>query len=64
MDIQGRLPVVLCTLHNFIRVHDPGDEIEMQELEIMDYLDKGAPHTDPLAEPAREDSSQNQAIAV
>jgi hypothetical protein len=65
MDIQGRLPVALCTLQNFIRVHDPGDEVEMRE--IVDHLDGGIPQADPFipaAEPAGADSSRNQAIAV
>ena len=41
MDIQGRLPTALCTLHNFIQTHDPDGEIEMEDHDIgMDIVDE------------------------
>jgi hypothetical protein len=26
MDIQARIPAALCTIHNFIRIHDPAED--------------------------------------
>ena len=47
MDIQSRLPTALCTLHNFIRTHDPDDETEIQEIG-MDIADKDVPQAEPF----------------
>lgn len=27
MEIQARIPAALCAIHNFIRIHDPAEEI-------------------------------------
>jgi hypothetical protein len=27
MEIQARIPAALCAIHNFIRVHDPAEEV-------------------------------------
>lgn len=34
MVMQARLVHALCTLHNFIRVHDPSDDMEISQEEI------------------------------
>jgi hypothetical protein len=39
LDIQARIPVALCTIHNFIREHDP-DEGELFAQEISGDHDK------------------------
>jgi len=47
MDIQARIPPALCTIHNFIRIHDP-EELENTE-EDVSYDDNVSGHTGELA---------------
>jgi hypothetical protein len=64
MDIQNRLPAALCALHNFIKIHDPDDPIEMQE---MDNENEDVPLMIPEVEPEAgggAGANQNQAIAL
>lgn len=64
VDIQSRIPAALCALHNFIRTHDPDDEIEMQEIG-MDEDVPGPFIPGPAVEPeAGGGTSRNQAIAL
>ena len=65
LDIQSRLPAALCSLHNFIRTHDPDDETE----EIGADIDPGdedipAPFIPAVEPEAVGGTSRNQAIAL
>lgn len=33
MDVQVRIPVALCLVHNVIRVHDPNDMLDYRQVE-------------------------------
>ena len=66
LDIQNRIPAALCTLHNFIRTHDPDDKTEFEiGADIVDE-DVHEPFIDPEAGPEeeREESGQIQAKAL
>ena len=38
LDMQARIPVALCALHNFIRVHDPFEDNTINNFEDDDGL--------------------------
>ena len=65
MDIQNRLPAALCALHNFIKIHDPDDPNEIQE---MDDGDEDVPMIAEVEPEAgggeRLGANRNQAIAL
>jgi hypothetical protein len=47
MDIQARIPAALCTIHNFISIHDPTEKVI-----LADDDDDDAPAGDAPAAPA------------
>jgi len=48
MDIQVRIPPVLCALHNFIHQYDPSEALEFEE-DIDDYIHGQGPAEGTLA---------------
>ncbi|KAF9442364.1 hypothetical protein P691DRAFT_681619, partial [Macrolepiota fuliginosa MF-IS2] len=36
LDVQSKIILALCVLHNFIHIHDPDDLMEDSDLEVRD----------------------------
>jgi hypothetical protein len=68
MDTQGRLPVALCALHNFIRIHDPDDPEQEIGMDIADELeDVPGPFNPQAVEPEAGggmNRNRDQAVAL
>jgi hypothetical protein len=44
LAVQAKITLALCVLHNFIRVHDPDDLMDDEELKVRDEaLGRAAP---------------------
>jgi hypothetical protein len=43
MTMQARLIPALCALHNFIRIHDPSDDMDITQEEIDEMLEDERP---------------------
>lgn len=50
LDIQARIPVTLCAIHNFIHIHDPGEGTILEERDLHNQDD----HIHEVAEDLEE----------
>ena len=41
MKIQAQIPAALCSIHNFIRIHDPQQEAMLGEEDQVNHVDAG-----------------------
>ncbi len=60
LNIQAQIPVALCSIHNFIRIHDPGEgpNLEERDLHNQDY------HIFDTAEDLEEEPGQGVGMSA
>lgn len=63
LDIQARLPAALCTIHNFIRIHDPQEPADQHDTDAF-VFNTGNPRFDnDYIASAEEAAAQDQPSA-
>lgn len=60
MDIQARLPPALAALHNFIRIHDPDEIVDILPPDNVDIEATGALATELPGRAEREQANHRR----